>query len=121
MSRRGAIPRRRRDSGRRRIPIALGLLVLAVMAPVARAAAQPTASAYGQDGEPRARSAPTRGQKVYDALVLRPFGVVHTVVSAAMFVVFYPAALATGTSDDLTDMCITGPVEQTFKKPLGEP
>ncbi len=62
-----------------------------------------------------------RGRRqIFDAVVLRPLGFVQTLSSAAMFVAFSPAALATGTIDELTDICITQPVERTFQKPLGE-
>lgn len=104
--------------------IALGLVMLVAIAPAVRADVPPSVpegAQYDQGDEAPARSTPSRGQKVYDAMVLRPFGFVQTVVGAAVFVVFYPFALVSGTTGDLTDMCITGPVEQTFKKPLGEP
>jgi hypothetical protein len=60
------------------------------------------------------------GRQAFDAAILRPLGFVQTVASAVMLVVFYPAALATNTVDELTDICITQPVDQTFERPLGE-
>jgi hypothetical protein len=108
--------------------IALGLALLVAVAPLARAGGAPEegtapvseGAQYGRvDAAPG--GTPSAGQKVYDAVVLRPFGFVQAVVSAAVFVVLYPVALVTGTTTDLTEMCITGPVEQTFRRPLGAP
>jgi hypothetical protein len=105
--------------------IAAGLALLMAMAPAVRADAPPAVpeggAPYEQGERIPIRPAPSTGQKIYDAAVLRPFGSVQAVVSAAVFVVLYPVALVTGTRDELTEMCITGPVEQTFKRPLGEP
>jgi hypothetical protein len=72
-------------------------------------------------------SEPSTGRKVYDALILRPFGAAQTVVGAAIWIPFYPLAAlsdrATVSSDAaawITDTCVTDPVDQTFRKPLGE-
>jgi hypothetical protein len=104
--------------------IAAGLAMLMATAPAVRADVPPSVpegAPYDQGERTPVRPAPSTGQKIYDAAVLRPFGFVQAVVSAAVFVVLYPVALVTGTTGDLTEMCITGPVEQTFKRPLGEP
>ena len=60
------------------------------------------------------------GRKVFDALILRPLGLVQTLVSASFFLVAYPVALVTGGSDDVIEICIEQPVAQTFRKPLGD-
>jgi hypothetical protein len=104
--------------------IATALAMLVATAPAARAdvpSSMPEGAPYEQGDETSVRPTPSTGQKIFDAAVLRPFGFVQAVVSAAVFVVLYPVALVTGTTGDLTEMCITGPVEQTFKRPLGEP
>jgi hypothetical protein len=58
--------------------------------------------------------------KAYDAVVLRPLGFIQTAVGATVFLLAYPISLATGGTDHVVDACITGPVEQTFERPLGE-
>ena len=68
----------------------------------------------------RTQTAEQFGRKVFDALVLRPLGLVQTVVSASIFLVAYPISLVTGGSDDVIEACIEQPVAQTFRKPLGE-
>jgi len=72
-------------------------------------------------------SEPGTARKIYDALVFRPFGAAQTIVGAAVWIPFYPlAALSDRTSvssdaaDWVTETCITDPVNQTFRKPLGE-
>lgn len=60
------------------------------------------------------------GRKVYDAVVLRPLGFVQVVVGAALFPVLYTGSLLTGGSETVMKVCIEGPVEQTFRKDLGD-
>lgn len=60
------------------------------------------------------------GRKIFDATVLRPLGFVQVVVGAALFPVFYLGSLVTGGSATVLDVCIKGPVEQTFQKDLGD-
>jgi hypothetical protein len=94
------------------------LLLVLVAARTARAEHQPV-----YKPEP---ASPSVGRKAYDALILRPFGLAQTVVGAAVFVPFYPLAvvadetLTTDAKSWVTEACITGPVHQTFQKPLGE-
>jgi hypothetical protein len=57
---------------------------------------------------------------VFDIAVLRPLGLVQSIVGVAAFVIFYPVSLLTGGSDDVTRACITQPFDQTFRRPLGE-
>ena len=59
-------------------------------------------------------------RQAYDLVILRPFGLVQTIVGAGFFVVAYPVSLVTGGEADVVDICITGPVDQTFRKPLGQ-
>ncbi len=66
------------------------------------------------------RAPPSLGRQAYDLAVLRPLGFVQTVVGVSFFAAFYPISLLTGSSNDVVRICITGPVEQTFRRPLGE-
>ena len=59
-------------------------------------------------------------RQAYDLVVLRPFGLVQTLVGAGFFIVAYPVSLITGGEADVVDVCISGPVDQTFRKPLGQ-
>ncbi len=63
---------------------------------------------------------PGTGRKLYDAVVLRPFGLFQTVLGSVAFLVFYPMALPFGGGDVVLDVCITKPVDRTFRRPLGE-
>ncbi len=76
------------------------------------------APAHAEAG--RTLAAEQFGRKVFDALILRPLGLVQTVVSASFFLVAYPVSLVTGGSDDVIEICIEQPVAQTFRKPLGD-
>jgi len=69
-----------------------------------------------------ARPAVDRGWPVqaYDAVVLRPLGFIQTAAGATAFLLAYPISLLTGGTDHVIDACITGPVDQTFRRPLGE-
>ena len=71
------------------------------------------------DVSERAGQAPDGGRKAYDLLVLRPLGFVQVVVSALVFVPAYPVALLVSAEDEVRDICITRPVDQTFRRPLG--
>ncbi len=62
----------------------------------------------------------TGARKVFDLTLLRPLGFVQTVVSGAFLLVGMPIAAATGTTDQLVEICWTQPVDQTFRRPLGE-
>jgi hypothetical protein len=62
---------------------------------------------------------PTAATMAYDLVVLRPLGLVQTVVGGAFFTVFYPVSLVTGGSDHVIDYCVKSPFEQTFQRPLG--
>ena len=58
--------------------------------------------------------------KAYDAVVLRPLGFIQTAVGATFFLFAYPISLATDGTDYVVAACVTGLVEQTFERPLGE-
>jgi hypothetical protein len=67
-------------------------------------------------------SGPSVGSKIFDCAVLRPFGFVRTIVGGALFV---PAVVlaAPGGADNIQtawEHFVAAPVEDTFKRPLGE-
>lgn len=63
---------------------------------------------------------PTTARKVWDASVLRPLGLFQVVFGAVVFVFAYPVAAVAGGRDVVTEVCIREPVEQVFRRPLGE-
>jgi len=70
--------------------------------------------------EDRRISHVTPERMIYDAVVLRPWGLVQVLVGAALFVPSYPIAWLAGAGDDVLRACIEQPVERTFRRPLGE-
>lgn len=84
--------------------VALGLLILTAAVP--SLAASPDAE-HG-------------GRRIFDAAVLRPLGFVQVVTGAVLFVVTYPVAWATDYTEEMKDICIRWPVEQTFERSLGD-
>ena len=69
-----------------------------------------------------ASNGPSVGSKIFDCVVLRPFGFVTTIVGGAFFVpaaVLASASGAEGIQAAWEHFVIT-PVENTFKRPLGE-
>ena len=65
-------------------------------------------------------SAEAAGRAAFDLVLLRPLGLVQTVVSGAMFVPTLPIAAALGRTDELVEICWSQPVAQTFRRPLGD-
>ena len=59
-------------------------------------------------------------RNVYDAAILRPAQFVLLVGSAAVFVPAWPIGALFGWGPDVTELCITQPVERVFDRPLGE-
>lgn len=55
-----------------------------------------------------------------DAVVMRPLGVVATVLGAAVTLVTLPFTLPTGSADDAARYMIVEPAEYTFNRPLGD-
>lgn len=59
------------------------------------------------------------GRQIYDAVLLRPLGLIQLAVGAALLVPLYPVSLLADRSEDLFRACISDPVERTFRTPLG--
>ncbi len=62
---------------------------------------------------------PHVGRQIYDAVLLRPFGLIQLTVGVALLVPLYPVSLLAGRSDDWFRACVSDPVERTFRTPLG--
>jgi len=76
-------------------------------------------SEVSRDVAERVGRVPDGARRAYDLLALRPLGLVQVVVGAAVFVPAYPVSVLVDAEDEVRDICITGPVDQTFRRPLG--
>ena len=66
------------------------------------------------------REKPTGGMMMWDALVMRPIGIVGTAVGAVVWLVSYPFAALGGNTDESTQKLVVDPFDWTFQRPLGE-
>lgn len=63
---------------------------------------------------------PTGGMMMWDALVMRPVGIVGTALGSVVWLVSYPFAYWGGNTDASTEALVQHPFEWTFQRPLGE-
>ena len=75
------------------------------------------AFAAGQQGT---SSNPSAGAVVGDVLVLRPLGLVGTVLGSAAFVVSLPVTLPTHQVDKVGKVLVERPFNYTFERPIGQ-
>ena len=100
--------------------LSLGLLSLVMTALPTHAEESPLySSKVSRDVSERVGQIPDGGRRAYDLLVLRPLGLLQVVVGAAVYVPAYPVSLLVDGEDEVRDICITGPIDQTFRRPLG--
>jgi hypothetical protein len=66
------------------------------------------------------REKPTGGEMMWDALVMRPVGIVATAVGSVVWLVSYPFAYLGGNTDESTEALVQAPFGWTFERPLGE-
>ncbi len=85
----------------------LGLVLLAAACPVLADEAGTVSGDKGMD-------------ILVDAAVLRPLGIVATVLGAAVTVVTLPFSLPTGSAGSAAHAMIVEPAEYTFNRPLGD-
>ena len=63
----------------------------------------------------------SKGEKmVFDAVILRPVGLVTTVAGAAIYTVSLPFSLLGGNENEAREYLINDPARYTFKRPLGD-
>jgi hypothetical protein len=55
-----------------------------------------------------------------DALVVRPLGLVATVLGSALFVVTLPVAAISGSTHETAEALVLKPARFTFKRPMGD-
>ena len=63
---------------------------------------------------------PEGGEMIYDAIIVRPFGLVATAIGSIFFVVSLPFSAAGGNIDTASEELVKRPARFTFKRPLGE-
>ena len=63
---------------------------------------------------------PGGGAMIFDAVVVRPVGIVATAVGCVFFVVSSPFSALGGNIDTAREKLINDPAAFTFKRPLGE-
>lgn len=60
------------------------------------------------------------GDMAVDLVVVRPLGIVATVIGTAGFVLALPFTLPSGSTEDTAREWIAAPFEYTFNRPLGD-
>lgn len=63
---------------------------------------------------------PGGGDMMWDAAVVRPVGIVATVIGSAFWVISLPFTLLADDVDSATEKLVKDPARYTFKRPLGE-
>ena len=62
----------------------------------------------------------TAGKMAADVLIVRPLGIVATVVGSALFIIALPFAALGGNTEDVFEHLIKEPAKFTFQRPLGD-
>lgn len=62
----------------------------------------------------------TAGEMAADVLIVRPLGIVATVVGSALFIVALPFAALGGNTGDVFEHLVKDPARFTFQRPLGD-
>jgi hypothetical protein len=73
-----------------------------------------------QVDEEQIRREPTGAEMLFDATIVRPMGLVGTVVGAAAWVVSLPFTLPSHSTERAAKQLVAKPAEFTFKRPLGQ-
>jgi hypothetical protein len=64
--------------------------------------------------------APEGGEMIYDAVIIRPIGIIATAVGSVFFVLSLPFSAAGDNVDAASEELVKRPARYTFKRPLGE-
>ena len=75
--------------------------------------------ALAQDGFASEETDPHM-RMVGDILLVRPLGIVGTVVGSALFVLSLPFSAAGGNIEEVYQTMVVEPAKHTFKRPLGQ-
>ena len=63
---------------------------------------------------------PEGAEMIYDALIVRPIGMIATAVGSIFFVLSLPFSVAGDNVDSASEELVKKPARYTFKRPLGE-
>jgi hypothetical protein len=63
---------------------------------------------------------PEGGEMIYDALIVRPVGMIATAVGSIFFVLTLPFSAAGDNVDTASEKLVKSPARFTFQRPLGE-
>ena len=63
---------------------------------------------------------PEGGEMIYDAIIVRPIGLIATAVGSVFFVLSLPFSAAGDNVDTASEELVKKPARYTFKRPLGE-
>lgn len=63
---------------------------------------------------------PEGGEMIYDAVIIRPIGIIATAVGSVFFVLSLPFSAAGDNVDAASEELVKRPARYTFKRPLGE-
>ncbi|WP_132974247.1 hypothetical protein [Thiogranum longum] len=66
------------------------------------------------------KAAPTGGEMLADAFMVRPFMLVSTVVTTATFIVTLPFSAIGGNVGEAANKLVAEPAKYTFARPLGD-
>ena len=101
-----------------RVALALVVAVTLVVGPTG----VPAFAYTGGDGHEyytTVEQEPTGGQMMWDAIVMRPIGIVGTALGSVVWLVSYPFAALGGNADESTQKLVAQPFNWTFNRPLG--
>ncbi len=62
----------------------------------------------------------TAGKMAVDAVIIRPLGIIATVLGVAFFVVSLPFSALGGNTKEAADRLVKDPAKFTFTRPLGD-
>jgi len=80
----------------------------------------PVAASAGDYTFSKPSAAPTGGEMLADAFLVRPFMLVGTVLTTATFIVTLPFSAIGGNVGEAADRLVAEPVKYTFARPLGD-
>lgn len=73
-----------------------------------------------QAAEPYSGTSPSAEAMFMDGVVIRPLGIVATILGGAVFIVTLPFSALGGNVGEASQMLVVNPVKMTFQRPLGE-
>jgi len=75
---------------------------------------------FAANQTPRASTKPSAAEIVADIFVLRPAGLIGTILGTAGFVITLPVTLPTKKTESASKLLIITPFDYTFNRPLGK-